>query len=332
MRLENFLALTQAVLANEPCINSFENIVFEASRVKRGDLFFAYNHEEIDIAIANGAYGVVFERTAQVKDSEIAWIEVNSLDYALKKLLRFKMIEKDVVAYECNEIVLKLSLQVITQSNFLALSGDLKSIFRSLWNIEDKTIILFCPALNDKTIFATVKKIPDTSLSPIDIIEQTLFETSFIYENVFYERQLISPFFISYLEQLLHLYKILKIEYRLKKFTPIEHFEAVFINRKFEIKNFGTSDKVLIFEPNIELIDPQMLFLERHASWAKIIFIAPFNTKLQEGKDIFNYKNEKDIVNILRNNNFNFALIIGVDKSILNRPLSNQTQLTMDFY
>ncbi|MDP2893287.1 MAG: hypothetical protein Q8N78_02825 [Sulfurimonas sp.] len=332
MRLENFLALTQAVLANEPCINSFENIVFEASRVRRGDLFFAYNHEEIDIAIANGAYGVVFERTAQVKDSEIAWIEVNSLDYALKKLLRFKMIEKDVVAYECNEIVLKLSLQVITQSNFLALSGDLKSVFRSLWNIEDKTIILFCPALNDKTIFATVKKIPDTSLSPIDIIEQTLFETSFIYENVFYERQLISPFFIPYLEQLLHLYKILKIEYRLKKFTPIEHFEAVFINRKFEIKNFGTSDKVLIFEPNIELIDPQMLFLERHASWAKIIFIAPFNTKLQECKDIFNYKNEKDIVNILRNNNFNFALITGVDKSILNRPLSNQTQLTMDFY
>ena len=39
MRLENFLALTQAVLTNEPCINSFENIVFEASRVKRGDLF-----------------------------------------------------------------------------------------------------------------------------------------------------------------------------------------------------------------------------------------------------------------------------------------------------
>lgn len=331
MRLENFIALTQAIIRNEPCINSFENIVFEASKVKRGDLFFAYNQEDIDLAISNGAYGVVFERSTEIKDSEIAWIEVESLDYALKKIVRFRMIEKDIVAYECNEIILKLSLQVITEPNFITLWGDLRSLFRTLWDIEERSTLLFCPALTDKTIFANIKKIPNTSLLPIEVIEQTLFETSFIYNNIFYERQLISPFFIPYLEQLLHLYKILNINYRLKKFTPIEHFEAIFVNKKFEIKNFGTSDKVLIFEPNTDLIESQILFLKRHASWAKIIFIAPYNIELEQSNEIFSYKNEKDIINTLRDNSFNFALISGVDKSILNRPLSNQTQLTIDF-
>jgi len=331
MRLENFLALTQATLINEPCVHSFENIVFEAHKVKRGDLFFAYNNEEVELAVANGAYGVVFDKNTQIKDNEIAWIKVDSLDYALKKLLRFKMIERETVAYECNEIILKLSLQIITESNFLTLNGDLKSIFKYLWNVEDKTTVLFCPALNDKDIFATIKTIPNTSFLPVEIVEQTLFETSFIYNNIFYERQLLSPFFIPYLEQLLHLYKTLKIDYKLKKFTPIDHFEAVFTNKKFEIKSFGTSDKVLIFEPNINLIDSQILFLQRHASWAKIIFIAPSNIELQESENIFTYKNEKDIINILKNNKFNFALIVGVDKSILNKQLSNQTQLTMDF-
>src|SRR5690606_18506410 len=159
-----------------------------------------------------------YNGSVEIKDNEIAWINIDNLDFALKKLIRYKMIEKDVVAYECNEIILKLSLQVITESNFIVLTGDLKSIFRSLWNIEDKSIILFCPALTDKDIFASVKKIPNTSLLPIEIIEQTLFETSFIFDNIFYERQQISPFFIYYLEQLLNLYKIVKVEYRLKKF------------------------------------------------------------------------------------------------------------------
>lgn len=331
MRLENFLALTQAALINEPCVHSFENIVFEAYKVKRGDLFFAYNNEEIELAVANGAYGVIFDKPTQISDNEIAWIKAKNLDDALKKMLRYKVIEKEIVAYECNEIVLKLSLQVITGSNFLTITGDLKSVFKALWNVEDKTTVLFCPALNDKDIFAIVKKIPNPSFLPIEIVEQTLFETSFVYDDIFYERQLISPFFIPYLQELLHLYKTLKIDYKLRKFTSIGHFEAIFTNKKFEIKSFGSSDRVLIFEPNVDLIDSQILFLQRHASWAKIIFIAPSNIKFQESKNIFTYKNEKDIINILRNNNFNFALIVGVDKSILNRPLSNQTQLTMDF-
>jgi len=331
MRLENFLALTQASLLNEPCIYSFENTVFEASKVKRGDLFFAFEHDDIPLAVQNGAYGIVFEENADITDSEIAWIRTDSLEGALKKLLRFKMIEKEIVAYECNEIVLKLSMQVMTETNFLPLMGDLRSLFKSLWDIQNRSIVLFCPALSDPAIFATIKQMPKRPFAPIDIMEQTLFETSFIYDDIFYERQLISPFFISYLEELLHFFKTAKINYKLKKFTPIEHFEAVFTNKKLEVKNFGTSDKVLIFEPNVSLIDSQILFLKRHASWAKIIFILPSHTEQNGSENVFGYKNEKDIINILKSNSFHFALIAGVDKSILNKPLSKQTQLIMDF-
>ncbi|MDK9693116.1 MAG: hypothetical protein OEL19_02565 [Sulfurimonas sp.] len=331
MRLENFLALTQAALINEPCVHSFENIVFEAHKVKRGDLFFAYNNEEIAVAVANGAYGVVFDKPTQISDDEIAWIKANSLDEALKKLIRFKSIEKEIAAYECHEIIFKLSLQIITPSNFLTVFGDLKSIFKTLLEAGDRTIILFCPALVNKEIFAVVKKMPHPPHLPIQIMEQTLFETSFIYDNIFYERQLISPLFIPYLEELLHLYKTLNIEYKLRKFTPIDHFEPVFVNKKFEIKSFGSSDKVVIFETNSELLDVEVLFLERYAPWANTIFILPAHIKIEKSEKTFSYKNEKDIISILRENRFNFALVVGVDKLILDKPLSSQKQLTMDF-
>jgi hypothetical protein len=334
MRLENILALTNGKLINEPFVNSFENIVFQAKAVKRGDLFIAFDEETIETAILNGAYGIIFDKPTQISDSEIAWIKVLDIEDALKRLLRFRVIEKELVVYECNEIILKLALQVITESNFIALNGDMKSIFQTLWQVENKSVVLFCPALCDKDIFTNIKTLPKTAIEPIVIMEQTLFETSFIYDDTFYERQLISPFFIPYLEELLHLFKSLKINYRLRKFTQIDHFEAVFVNKKFEIKEFGTSDKVLIFEKNSSLIQPEIIFLQKQASWAKSIYILPYLSEkelLIDDDNIYVYKSKKEIIEILKNSSFHFALIVGVSKSILNKPITNQKQLTLDF-
>ena len=333
MRLENLLALTHANLLNEPCVNSFESIVFEAKKVKRGDLFIAFDTDTVDEAVHNGAYGIIFDKPTQIIDVEIAWIKVNSIEEALKRLLRFKMIEKEVVAYECNEIILKLALQIITPPNCLVLDGDIKTIFNSLWHVQNRATILFCPTLIEKNIFTTIKTFPKIAIEPIKIMEQTLFETSFVYDNKFYERRLISPFFIPFLEELLHLYKSLKIDFRLRKFIPIDHFEAVFTNKNFEIKEFGTSDKVLIFERNSDLIAQEIDFLQKNAGWAKIIFILPFAhaKNYQKHDNILVYKNEKEIVNILKSNNFHFALVVGVNKSILSKPLINQKQLALNF-
>ena len=331
MRLENVLALTHGKVINEPFVKIFENIVFDANRVKRGDLFIAFDEDTIESAVLNGAYGVLFDKPTQISDREIAWIKVDDIHDALKRLLRFQLIDKEITVYKCNKIVLKLALQVVTEPDFIALNGDIKSIVKKLWDLPNQSTVLFSPALTPKEIFTDIKSITSRSLEPINIVEQTLFETSFIYDNVFYERQLISPFFMPYLEELLHLFKTLKINFRLRKFTPIDHFEAVFTNKNFEIKEFGTSDKVLIFESTSELIDAEIAFLRKQANWANIIFILPFKeaTQYQNQKDVYMYKNQKEILEILKGNAFHFALVVGVDKSILSKPLARQVQPTL---
>jgi len=337
MRLENTLALTHGELINTPFVSNFNNIVFDAKAVKRGDLFVAFDEDSIKEAIFNGAYGVVFDKPTQITDSEIAWIKVKDLEDALKRFLRFILIEKEISVYACDEIVLKLSLQIVTEPNFIALAGDIKSIFKELSDVQNGSTILFSPALISSDLFTNIKELPKNKAQNINIIEQTLFETSFIYDDVFYERQLVSPFFMPYLEQLLYLFKILKINFRLRKFTPIDHFEAVFTNRNFEIKDFGTSDKVLIFEKSTSLIENEIVFLQKQATWAKIIYIIPFTCKQSldrttvEHENLFFYKNKNEIKNILQTNSFHFSLIVGVDKSILEKPLVRQTQLTLDF-
>lgn len=331
MRLENLLALTHGKLINEPFVNSFENIVFDAKAVRRGDLFIAFDEYTIEEAILNGAYGVLFDKPTQISDSEIAWIKVQDANQALKRLLRFKLIEKEVTVYECNEVVLKLALQIITEPTFVAISEDTIESFQMLWNIDNDATLLFCPEVSDTEIYTDVKTLPKTAMMPITIMEQTLFETSFIYDDIFYERQLISPFFIPYLEELLHLFKTSKINFRLRKFTQIEHFEAVFTNKSFELKEFGASDKVLIFEKNTSLIKSEINYLQNNATWAKIVYILPFVSagEFIDDENTFTYKNEKEIIGILKENSFHFALIVGVDKSILQKPLSQQVQPTL---
>ena len=335
MRLENILALTHGKLINSPFVNSFENIVFEAKAVKRGDLFVAFDENMIEDALFNGAYGILFDKPTQIADNEIAWIKVDDLDDALKRILRFLLIDKEIEVYETNEIVLKLALQIITEPNFIALHGDIQTLYKMLSDIQNGTSILFAPELTPSDLFTNTKPLPANGTEAINIIEQTLFETSFIYDNIFYERQLISPFFIPYLEQLLYLFKRLKIHFRLRKFTPIDHFEAFFTNKNFEIKEFGTSDKVLIFEKNTQLIRDEIIFLQEQAAWAKMIYLIPQNSfnlldeDIKSNKNLISYRTCDEIRNILKQHIFHFALIVGADKSILNKPLEKETALSL---
>lgn len=337
MRLENSVALMNGELVNSPFVNNFSNIIFDAKAVKRGDLFIAFDEEMIEEAVFNGAYGIVFSKPTQITDSEIAWIKVANLEDALTRLLRFELLNKNIRVYSCSEIVLKLAKQIVTETNLIVVSGDIRSVYRSLSDIEDGTIVLFSPALSSADIFTAFKELPNKSVHTINIVEQTLFETSFIFDNIFYERQPISPFFIPYLQQLLNLYKQLQINFRLRTFSPIEHFEAVFTNKNFEIKEFGTSDKVLIFEKSTHLIESEILFLQNQATWAKIIYLIPnankklLSASLRDIENIFFYTSKDEIKKLLKSHNFHFALVVGVDKSILAKPLSRQTQLTLDF-
>ncbi len=334
MRLVNVLALTNAKLVNEPFISNFSNIVFEAKAVKRGDLFIAFDDETIEDAVLNGAYGVIFDKPTQISDNEIAWIKVDSIDEALTKLLRFRLIEKEISAYKTDEIILKLASQISTESTFVVVNGDIKSISNKLWNIDSKSTVLFCPTLCDKKIFTDVKEIQNSdNSSNITIVEQTLFETSFIYEEIFYERQLISPLFIPSLQKLLNLYKSLKINYRLKKFTQIDNFKARFVNNNFHIKEFGTTEKVVIFEKDIALFDIEREFLEKNANWSKIIYILDSShiEKYKNSLNIYFYKKNSEILSILKKYSFHFALVVSEDNNILNITDTKQIQLTLDF-
>lgn len=327
MKLDNLIALTRAKLLNTPTISSFLDVCFEAKDIKRGDLFFAYENTQIAEAVENGAYVVIFSGEVNISDSEIAWLKVESLDMALKSLARFMVIDKELDYYEANEIELKLAQNLSTTPSFSAISGTPKDIFLKLNQLESKSIVLCLQ--KDSYIFPSAKELPLAKEHSI-IIEQTLFETSFIYRDNFYERVLISPLFMSYLDNILDFLDTKNIPYKLKNFTNLGHFEAIFVNNNLEVKNFGSSQKVLIFEQDTTLFENQLEFLKQNAPWAKSVFVLPASMSKKD-EHIYTYESKSEILDILKKESFHFALIIGCDKSILESSLPSQKQLTFEF-
>lgn len=334
MRLENILALTKGILYSNPNISLFETIAFEVSKVKRGSLFIAYSPSDIPEALSSGAYGILFDKPTQMGDSEVAWIKVENIDDALKRLLRFYLLEKELQVYACDPITLHLTYSVSTPPNFCAIEGTMAQVWEKLWSLEKKSIVLYSPTLTDHEIFIETNQLIRAQETTITIIEQTLFETSFIHNDTFYERQMLSPFFIPYLEHLLFFYTFMRIPFQLKSFSKMGHFIPVFTNARLEVKEFGSSDRVVIFEPLLELIDEQIDFLREQASWSKILYILPETMKssLTIGIDsILYYSYPEEILTLLQTNSFHFALVAGADKRILNPARSSMRQLELDF-
>lgn len=322
MNLQNLSALVEGRLINSPSITTFEDVCFTASKVRRGDLFIALIHEDIQEAVNNGAYGILFDRPTQITDQEIAWIKVDSLDDALLRLLRFHILEKSPQVFSCNSISLKLASQIITSKDLLVLNKSFHEHLQELWTLEENRYILFSPNTINTKLFIGVKTLSNIKNSTINIVEQTLFETSFIYDDIYYERQLLSPFFMPYLESILQFFKQNNISYHIRGFTPIKHFQPVFTNIRFQVKEFGKSDNVLIFEPEFELIQEQIRFLSTQANWAKIIYLVPKAKvdSLDDIDNVFAYDSTWDIMQILKNEKYHFALIAEKSADILDAP------------
>jgi len=333
MKLVNLLALTYGELINKPFISSFTNITFDAKKVKRGDLFVAFDVVDIQEAIFNGAYGIVFDKPTQITDTEIAWIKVKQSSDALRRLLRFRLIEKEVESYQLNEVEFRLAQEIESDNSLLCVEGEIQQLWKSLWEVDDKTKLFFCPTLTDVEIFTDIKQLPTRADSKMQVVEKTLFETSFIYDDIFYANQHLPTLFLPYLENILSFYKEQKIRFRIKKINFIKNFQPQFVNKYLEPKEFGESESVLVFEHNKQFVKDEIAYLQKNATWAKKIYFIPhYLEKEYAGKEsVVFYKTYRTIVSQLKKRSFHFALIVDAKEDDIVQKPKQQTQLLLDF-
>ena len=316
MKIKDLLNLTKGRMVSNPTITAINSATIYPSKVDIGDLFISNSKEEIEKALKRGAYAIIYSnKSIEVTDGEVAWIEVDDIQNASFRLIRYVLISRDASFYLLNEHELSFMKMVVTQKNSLTiLPDDWKKMFEKILNSDSKIFI----GKNGK-ILKMIK--PDiltlNKEASCEIITDTLFRTTFKINGYIYQSKEITPFHVDYLQRVVEFCDEHHIPYNLDRVKYTKHFVPVFIDGFLNISRPSKSDKVAIFTDNLKDIYKAREYVRYNGAWVKTIVLTPPKTKV-DGVDRPNwYESIDDAREILKNSYYNYAFVYALDKTIL---------------
>jgi ferrochelatase len=316
MKIEDILNLTEGTLTNTPKIHAIEAATVYYSKVEHGDLFFSSNQEEIDQAIANGAYAIVYDDDTIVrKDDEIAWIKVSDIQLAAFKLIRYVTIKKEAQFYLLSEHELTfLKMILLHKSNIAFISNDWRKAFEQILNSDDSLFVG-----SDKELMQLIK--PDVLKlnKEVDgyLISDTLFRSTFKVGGFVYQEKELIPFHLEYLLRVIDFCEIHELPYSVERLKYTKHFTPVFIDGKLKSTKASKSDKVAIFTDNLSDITKAREYVMRSNMWVKSIVMTPPKTKVPGIDHPHWFETKEELQEMLKNMHYNYAFIYNADKSML---------------
>ncbi len=296
MQISSIVDIVGGKLLNTPAISFITQIQTNPSKINDGDLFIANCQEDIELAISNGAFGILFSDEIEISDKEIAWIKIDDTKKTLVKLLRFILSTKEIKSFYCDDISFEF-LNIFSSSNkdIVLLTNNIQKDFELLKNIDNNKT-LFCT--NNKYINAIQPSSSEFTVDEYQISNLTihsLFTTTFSYKNdLFYKLKLPS----IYVNNFLSILEFLKQPVETNKLKDFKYFSPIFINKNFEIIDFGKSNKFILASDNMNIIKAEIKFLQSYYDYAKIRIIKE-------------YKNDEDLFNQMKQYNFNALYIVG---------------------
>ncbi len=317
MKIKDILNLTEGVLTNTPKVQAIKAATVYPSKVEHGDLFFSSNQEDIDKAIQDGAYAIVYDDETIVKnDDEIAWIKVSDIQLAAFKLIRYVVIKKEANFYLLSEHELTfLKMILIHKNNISFIFNDWRKAFEQILNSNDSLFVC-----TDKELLQLIN--PDTKKLDREVdgyaVSSTLFRTTFKVGSFVYQEKELIPFHLEYLLRVVNFCDKEELPYSIDKLKYTKHFMPVFIDMKLKSTRPSNSDRVTIFTDSISDITKAREYVMQSNMWVKSIVLTPPKTKVPGIDHPHWFESEEEVRDILKNIHFNYAFIYNANKSILN--------------
>lgn len=317
MKIEDILNLTEGKLTNTPKVQAIEAATVFYSKVDHGDLFFSSNQEEIDKAIENGAYAIVYDDENIIKkDDEIAWIKVSDIQLAAFKLIRYVVIRKEAKFYLLSEHELTFLKMVIQhKGNVSFIPNDWRKAFEQILN-SDGTLFVG----TDKELMQLIKPDVEKINREVDgyLVSDTLFKSTFKVDGFVYQEKELIPFHLEYLLRAVDFCNLHDLPYTMDRIKYTKHFLPVFIDSKLRSTQASKSDKVVIFTDNLADITKAREYVMRSNMWVKSVVMTPPKTKVPGIDHPHWFNTEEEVRELLKTIHFNYAFIYNADKSILN--------------
>jgi len=316
MKIEDILNLTEGILSNTPQINAIESATVYVSKVEHGDLFFSSTQEEIDQALDNGAYAIIYDDENIIKkDNEVAWIKVSDIKLAAFKLIRYVILQKEAQFFLLLAHELTFLKMIVThKSNIAFIANDWRKAFEQILNTTGTLYVG-----TDKELMKLIKPDVQKLERQVDgyVVFDTLFKTTFKVNGYVYQEKDLIPFHLEYLLRVIHFCEQHTLPYDIERLHYTKHFSPVFIDTQLKSTQASKSAKVAIFTNNIQDIIEAREYIKRSNTWVKGIVLTPPKTKIPGIDRPHWFKNPQQLRELLKNTLFNYAFIYHSDKTIL---------------
>jgi len=275
VKISSILDIVDGKLLNSPSISFIYSIKTNPKKVKECDLFIAKDGLSLQEAINNGAFAIICEGNFTIYDNEIAWIKVENLELAIIKLVRFKLSTLNLEAYFCNDSLYDM-FKIYQNSfgkNIFFIPSKIEKIFSYIDNIKDGAILVAKDQELLNKIYPKNKKF-EQNIDIRDIsnlVEHSLFETSFSYKNHFFQRIKISSL---YIKDFIYIFNLLEKDMDLSRLNKFLNMKAIFINKNLEVVEYGKNSKFIITQENISLLENEIKYVKSRFKYAKTIFIS----------------------------------------------------------
>ena len=313
MQISSILDITNGELQNSPLISFITDIKINPNRIKQGDLFLVKNQNDIDTAIKNGAFAIIYDnKNISITDNEIAWIYVENINYAMIRLMRYILSLHQLEIYYCDEITIDLIKLYISDFKHpvIILENDMYKNIIKLNQIEEYSIIFSHNENYLKQISPIYKNFNHQNYNISNLITHSAFETTFSYKEQYFSRLKLPQI---YIDQFLDIYLYLEKSIDISRLKQSKICKPIFINLHCDIIEFGKSDRFILPISTQQIAQKQIKFIKQIYKYANIMVV----------------DNDKNLLTMIKNNDFNIMLVVGIlyedMAEILSQPKIEQT-------
>ncbi len=308
MQIRTLTDIVEGKLLNTPSISFITQINTDPTKIHDGDLFISNNINDIKQAVKNGAFAIIFDIENidySLIDTEIAWIQVNDIDYALLRLTRLLLSNKNIKSFYCDEISFDILKSIVTSKKSIEfLSGDIFIDINILKDINNDTILVSSSRLLMNSIQPLSKEIKVDKYKVDNLIINSLFKTTFSYDGIYYNSIRVPYLYINNFIAILNFINSnASLDYEITNIKNLVHFRPTFIDNDYNITEFGKSNRFIITSDNKNIYNNEISYIKSIYGFAKVSIVKGFD--------------DETLYGTIKNSDFNCLYIFGKSKEQL---------------
>ena len=291
-------------MLNNALISGIESFCVTPEDATQKSAFISINSDQkkINQAIENGAFAIIFAKDCEIVNDEIAFIKVDDLEFAIKRLISFfANSHKFVLLSEIQNDIAKffsLPKNVIYASNYL------DSFLLQVTNAKQNSIFL-CEK-NEHEVLNLPNTVEISPNSNFEILfKNSIFFSNFIFDEIYYSNLNFPYFLLDELCGIVDFLKSNEIKFKIQDLRNLNHFCPIFADSFQKPVPFGSSYHAFIAESDKELFIRAAKFLK--SEFDKDIVICGSWSK-DYGDLVIDYRFNK-VQNIENVTRFRYALI-----------------------